>query len=314
MIAFVLSGGGNRGAAQAGALLALLERGIRPDLIIGTSVGAMNSAALALDPSVAGAQRLGQRWLEARDADIFPGGRLSAAWRVLTGKGGLHDRKNLRRFICATVSGDARHFADVRVPCLVTATVLGAGRLRLFGDDPRESLLDALLASTAIPPLFAPYRYRNEWLADGAIVANLPLGLALDRGADTIYALEIADDPQDFAGPSMGRTLSFSVRAMIGQQHELERRLTAQGRRGLTVHTLSLPCGQRLAYNDFSATPALIEAGYRSAAAYLDALPQPRPSGYRRAVAAARATLQTFAARARPQAGQQALLQWRGER
>lgn len=299
MIAFVLSGGGNRGASQAGALLALLERGIRPDLIVGTSVGALNGAALAANPTESGARALRDRWLRTRREEIFPGNRLTIGWRVLTRKGGMHDRQNLRRFICTAMPTHVRHFADMQVPLLVTATALRQSRLHLFGDDPRESLLDALLASTAIPPLFPPYRYRDEWLVDGAMVANLPLGQALSRGAHTIYALEVADSELPVSGSSIGETLTYSLRTLINQQHELERRLTALGRRGLTIHTLKLTAGQHLAYNDFSATAELVEEGQRSTAAYLDTLPSPRAGSYQRAVAALRASLTALSVRRR---------------
>ncbi|HEU5104188.1 MAG TPA: patatin-like phospholipase family protein, partial [Roseiflexaceae bacterium] len=99
MIAFVLSGGGNRGALQGGALKALLERGIFPDLIVGTSVGALNGVTLAADPTVAGARRLAANWPRIRRDDIFPGNPLTVGWRVLRGHGSLHGQQNLARFI-----------------------------------------------------------------------------------------------------------------------------------------------------------------------------------------------------------------------
>jgi len=302
MIAFVLSGGGNRGASQAGALLALLERGIRPDLIVGTSVGALNGAAIAANPTVPGGRALRDRWLRTRREEIFPGNRLTIGWRVLTRKGSLHDRKNLRHFIRTAMPAHVRHFADVQVPLLVTATALRRSRLKLFGDDPRESILDALLASTAIPPLFPPYHYRDEWLVDGAMVSNLPLGQALSRGATTIYALEVADSELPVSGSNISQTLAYSLRTLINQQHELERRLTALGQPRPTVHTLKLTAGQHLAYNNFSASAELAEDGHRTVHAYLDALPEPRASGYRRAVASLRATLRGLIARRRPAA------------
>src|SRR3954467_5945585 len=107
MIAFVLSGGGNRGALQSGALKALLERGIFPNLIVATSVGALNGVMLAADPTVAGARRrapspavagarrLAASWPLIRRADIFPGNALTVSWRLLSGRGSLHSQENL---------------------------------------------------------------------------------------------------------------------------------------------------------------------------------------------------------------------------
>ncbi len=283
MVAFVLSGGGNRGALQAGAIQALLESGIRPNLIVGTSVGALNAAALAADPTPDGARRLAATWRGVRRANVFPGNPFTVGWRILTGQGSLHGQDSFRRFILSTHPHDVRRFGDLKVPCIVTATALGASTLRLFGEDPKEHLIDAVLASTAIPPFFPPYRYRDEWLVDGAVVANLPLAPAIERGARTIYALEIAADAATVNGRSLTQTLSYSLSAMLSRQHEQERKISALGRqRGVTIHTIRLTGGQGLAYNDFSTTAALVDSGFQAARAYLNSLPAPQPPPHRR--------------------------------
>ena len=81
--AFVLSGGGNRGVAQVGMLRALLERGIAPDVVIGTSAGALNGAALATAPTLERVDRLASVWVGLRGDEVFPGGVLKRAWNVL---------------------------------------------------------------------------------------------------------------------------------------------------------------------------------------------------------------------------------------
>jgi len=303
MIAFVFSGGGNRGAAQAGALLALLERNIRPDLIVGTSVGALNGVPFAVDPSLENARMAVETWKRVRRNDVFPGNPLTVGWRILTRQGSLHGHDSFRRFVLSILPGGARRFGDLKIPCIVTATVLGTGKLRLFGPDPEERLIDALLASTAIPPFFPAYQYRGEWLVDGAVVANLPLAQAFARGARTIYALDIVDEVLPVNGRSLGQTLSFSLRAMLSQQEELERRVVALGRRrGITIHDISLAAGQQLAYNDFSSSAALIEIGYQAATSYLDAQPAPRRAHYRRIAKAVRSAIRTVGMRRAPAA------------
>lgn len=297
MIAFVLSGGGNRGAAQAGAIRALLERGIRPDLLVGTSVGSLSAAALAYDPTIEGARRAVALWRRVRREDVFPGNALTVGWRVLTRQGGLHSRENFARFLRASFPPDLLHFGDLRARCLVTATVLGTCRLRLFGLDPQDSLVDALLASTAIPPFFAPHRVGDEWLVDGAVVANLPLALAAEHGARTIYALQIVSDDVAPSHRSLANILSHSLSAMLSRHDELEHRLAALGRRGIRVHPIRLAAGQDLAYNDFRHTASLIEAGYRAAEAYLDALPAPSVPPHRRVAGAVRAAVRQLGAR-----------------
>jgi NTE family protein len=298
MIAFVLSGGGNRGALQAGALKALLERGIYPDLIVATSVGALNGVTLAADPTVACARRLAESWRHVRRADIFPGNPLTVGWRILIGRGSLHGQERLARFILGQLPPNVRRFKDLKVPCVVTATSLSTGQLRLFGADPSERLLDALLASTAIPPFFPPYRYRDDWLVDGAIVASLPISHAIMRGARTVYTLEIADELTSSTGPGLLHTLASSLNAMLSRQHEQERQITALGRqRGVTIHDIKLSTGQRLAYNDFSRSSALVDAGERATLEYLNALPAPPRSPLARLLPLAYRTLLVPAAR-----------------
>jgi NTE family protein len=278
MIAFVLSGGGNRGALEAGALKALLERGIRPDLIVGTSVGALNGVALAADPTPAGARRLAESWARVRRADIFPGNPLTVGWRILSGQPSLHSQRNFGRHMLATLPAHVRHFRDLKVPCVVTATALGSGRLRLFGDDPNEALVDAVLASTAIPPFFPPYRYMGEWLVDGAVVANLPLSEAIGCGAQTIYTLEVAEELAASARYGLLSTLSSSLSAMLYRQHEQERRAVALAhQRGITIHNIRLVPDRSLRYDDFSRGAELAAIGERAALEYLSALPAPPP-------------------------------------
>ncbi|MFN8567194.1 MAG: patatin-like phospholipase family protein [Kouleothrix sp.] len=297
MIAFVLSGGGNRGALQAGALQALLERGIVPDLIVGTSVGALNSVVLAADPTAAAARRQAEGWAHIRRSDVFPGNTLTVGWRILTGQGSFHSRESFARFVLATLPPNVRRFKDLEVPCLVTATALASGRLRLFGDDPNERLLDALLASTAIPPFYAPYPYRNELLLDGALVANLPLSHAIARGARTIYTLEIIDDMATSGRPGLIYTLTSSLNAMLNRQHEQERHTVALAHaRGITIHDIRLTSGQNLVYNDFSRSAALVAAGERAALEYLDALPAARPAPLARLTESLRMAIRTAAA------------------
>ncbi|HEX9373730.1 MAG TPA: patatin-like phospholipase family protein [Roseiflexaceae bacterium] len=297
MIAFVLSGGGNRGALQAGALLALIERGIRPDLIVGTSVGALNGAALAADPTLEGARRLAEQWRRVRRADVFPGNPLTVGWRILTGQGSLHAQANFGRMVHGTLPAGALRFKDLKVPCVVTATALSSGRIRLLGADPDERLLDAILASTAIPPFYPPYRYGDELLIDGAIVANLPLSLAIVRGARTIYALEIVDGMAAGGGAGLFHTLASSLTAMLNRQHEQERRTVALAhQRGVTIHDIALTSGKNLAYNDFGHSAELVEAGRRATLEYLDTLPAARPQPLSRLALRLRSALRPLAA------------------
>jgi NTE family protein len=170
-----------------------------------------------------------------------------------------------------------RRFKDLKVPCIVTATSLSTGQLRLFSTESNEPLLDALLSSTAIPPFYPPYHYQDELLVDGALVAKLPISQAIMRGARTIYMLEIVDEISLAAERGMLGTLASSLSAMLSRQHAQERQITALGRkRGVVIHDIPLISGQHLAYNDFSHGAELVAAGERATLAYLDAHPAAR--------------------------------------
>ncbi len=109
MIGFVLSGGANRGALQVGALQSLVAHGIKANLVAGTSAGALNGVYYACDPTPAGLEQLAQKWLNTRKNDVFPGNKLTMAWRVLTGQDSLVSGDNFRRTLAALHSAGSAH-------------------------------------------------------------------------------------------------------------------------------------------------------------------------------------------------------------
>ncbi len=97
--AFVLAGGGNQAVCQVGMLKALFERDIVPDVLVGTSAGACNASVIASMPSLAGVEHLVETWRSLRGEEVFPGGRLSRAWNLLTRDDHLFDNEGLRALI-----------------------------------------------------------------------------------------------------------------------------------------------------------------------------------------------------------------------
>ena len=179
--AFVLAGGGNQAVCQVGMLKALLERGIVPDVLIGTSAGACNASVIATMPNLAGVQRLEETWHSLRGDVVFPGGRLSRAWNLLTRDDHLFENDGLRALI-ANGSTPAT-FSELRVPLRVVACDLDTGEEVVFAAGPLEP---ALLASTALPGLFPPIRYDGRVLVDGAVVDTVPLSHALAGPVDRV--------------------------------------------------------------------------------------------------------------------------------
>lgn len=277
MLAFVLSGGGNRGALEVGALRVLIERGIRPEMLVGTSAGAANAAMTASDPTPEGVQRLVNAWLEATKDDVYPGNRLIAVLRSLLRQDSMFPNHCLCRFIRARLPAGVRTFADVRGARLyITAVELSTGELRIFGDDPADLLLDAIMASMALPPYLPPWRCDGRWYIDGGAAACLPLSVALERGATEIYALDLTYT--GFARASIHGVIPILFQAADIMVHQLRRRDLAEARRqlGARLHYVSLALEENLSPFDFCHTEELIAEGERRMAAYLEA--QPRSS------------------------------------
>jgi NTE family protein len=184
-VGFVFSGGGPLGALQVGALQALFERDIRPDLAVGTSVGALNATWLAMDPSSAGVAHLESSWRNMKEGDLFPGGRYRASWaRMLVRGNRVFENTALRRTIENSL-GPAR-FEDAQIPLAVTATELETGAEMLFTSGP---VLEPLLASTAMPGIFPPVEVDGRTYIDGGVANNVPIAPAATLGATTIYVM-----------------------------------------------------------------------------------------------------------------------------
>jgi NTE family protein len=183
--AFVLSGGGPYGALQVGMLKALLERDIRPDLCVGTSVGALNSVFLAFDPTSGGVDRLSRIWHSLGDDDLFPGARFKTSWaRMLMRGNRVFENSGIRRLV-ETRLGRAR-FEDAQIPLAVLATELETGNETVFrsGD-----IMDPLLASVAMPGIFPPVEIAGRRFIDGGVSDAVPISPAIEMGARRIFVL-----------------------------------------------------------------------------------------------------------------------------
>lgn len=186
--AFVFSGGGPLGALQVGALRALFEHGIGPDLAVGTSAGALNATFVAFDPSLDAARRLESIWLDLHDGDIFPSSRFKATWARMFSRGDrIFDNSGIKRLVESRL-GDAR-FEDAQIPLAVVATELETGAEEVFTSG---ELLKPLLASTAMPAVFPPVEIDGRRFIDGGVSDQVPITPAIALGAKTIYVLNAA--------------------------------------------------------------------------------------------------------------------------
>lgn len=183
-IAFVLSGGGSLGSVQAGMALALAEREIFPDLLVGTSVGAINAGWLAGHPGPDGAVQLADVWRSIRRNDIFPTNLVEG----LRGFLGHRDHLVSSHGVGAVLRKHLMfaRLEDALIPVHVVATDLLTGEVAVLSTgDP----VAAITASAAIPGVFPPVRIEDRVLVDGAVCNNVPIAEAVARGADKIYVL-----------------------------------------------------------------------------------------------------------------------------
>lgn len=263
-VAFVLSGGASLGAIQAGMVEALYERGIVPDLICGSSVGAINGAFLASrPPTVETARELADVWRGLRRSSVFPTNPVTGLLGLAGRRDSLLPDSGLERVVRRQLQFD--RLQDAAIPLHVTATDLLTGEaVRLSRGDAQ----DAILASAAIPGVLPPVAWHGLHLVDGGVADNTPLTHALELGASEIYVLPtgsacaLAEPPHGAIG-MMVHAITVLIRRRM-----FDDILNHAGGAELTV--LPPPCPLTVLPLDFSRADALITTARADARAFLD--------------------------------------------
>ena len=256
--AIVCSGGGNLGAAQAGMLRALLEGGIIPDVLVGCSVGALNAAFLAVDPTPARAVELEGIWRSIASADVFAGSRRSVATHLLRRDDHLYEADGLRALIARCVPLD--DLAKTAVPLHVVTTDLEAGAVAWWTSG---SPSDVLSASACLPGLFPPVHLAGRLHVDGGVLCPVPVGHALALGAERVWVLDVSAE-RATSLPDKPSALDVLLAAFAASRKALladTATITAPGQQVIRC-TVDNPSG--LDVRDFSRTAELIDAGERA--------------------------------------------------
>jgi len=259
--AFVFTGGGSLGAIQVGMLRVLLASGVRPDFVVGSSVGALNASYFASLPTVEGVAKLERIWTGLRRSDIFPF-TFASVIGMLTHPGNLVHPGGLRNVIEANLP--FARLEDTQIPLHIMATNLQGSGVRLSAGP----AVDAILASTAIPGIFPPVEIEGEPLIDGAVAANTPMRLAVQLGASRIiilptgYACALKEPPKSAVGKAL-----HAVTLMIAWQlmHELEHIPS-----DIQVHLVPTLCPLAVSPFDFSSSRELIERAARSSQKWME--------------------------------------------
>lgn len=279
MKAFVLSGGGNYGALQAGALEVLLDRGIHPDILVGVSAGALNAAFLAADPTVERVYQLQEVWCASAPKFFKPPNHVSMLLRLFRRQDGLLTNDSLQHFVRTWAPTEFGCFRDIRQCQLyVIASRLADGTMRVFGENDADSLFDALMASTAVPPLFPPWSIDGEAYVDGGISSDLPILVAAQHGADEIYALQATLHPERLQKTPKGviEILARVFSALIDRSVQYEIAALRQ-HHNIRFHHIRLYPSANPGLWDFTHSAELIHDGRQLTEEYLaSVVPKPQ--------------------------------------
>ena len=264
-LAFVLGGGGARGAMQVGALRALLEAGLKPDLLVGTSVGAINATGLAVwGINQAGLEKLEHAYQLMEDSKLMDPRLLQFAWNAVSKRQDDRSHRSAREILIAAGITPEFRFGQIQNVRLATiAADLDAGEPTIYGLDPEHSVLEGVIASFTIPPWFAPIEKDGQYIIDGGALSNLPIHPALTLGATEIIALDL-QDPDSFADLSKttGPLLPKLATAIFQRQLGLEMELAAA--RGVSVRHISLRSKPAVPLWDFKNHRELFKVGYET--------------------------------------------------
>jgi NTE family protein len=268
--AFVLGGGGHLGAYEVGMLRALLEAGIKPDLVLGTSVGAINGSVLAADPSSESVARLEELWGGLSSGGVFEASLLTRLGTAARSRTHLYSNATLRRMLEADLP--VARIEELTVPFQCVAASIERAAEHWFSRGP---LVEAVLASCAVPGLLPPVALDDEHYLDGGLVNSVPVGRAIALGARTIYVLHVGRLEQPLRPPRLPWEVA-TVAFEIARRHRFARDV-ADLPDGIRVHLL--PTGieaggsgswqQYVRYRSFSDTRSRIERAYAASAAYL---------------------------------------------
>jgi NTE family protein len=226
-IGLVLGGGGARGAAHVGVIGVLEEAGVRPDFIVGTSMGAIVGGLYAAGLDAAALQRVlenmdwdrmfaddpGRRDRTMRrkqlDRDFVVPRRLGFSRRGLTAPLGVlqgqHFDTALKRIVGQTVT--VQDFDQLPIPFRAVATDITTGEPVILGSG---SLVQAIRASMSVPGVFAPVLVEDRLLVDGGLAMNIPVQVAREMGADVLIVVDLSQ-------PLLGREAIDSILKVTDQ-------------------------------------------------------------------------------------------------
>jgi NTE family protein len=261
--ALVLAGGGSLGAVQVGMLQALVEDGIRFDLVVGASVGAINGAYFAARPNAQGIAELADFWRGLRKADVFPFSVIDTLTAILRRRGYLLRASALQNLVRRSLP--VKLIEDTELPLYIVTTNLLSGAEELLSSGSAEQ---ALLASAAIPLVFPPVRISNKLLIDGGVASNTPIASAISLGATRVVVV-----PTGFGcacpNPPIGLVALALHTLNLMSMRQLVRDIELYAPRA-SIHVVAPLCPLNASVFDFSQTDQLLERAYQSTQTWIE--------------------------------------------
>ena len=251
---FVFSGGAVRGAAQIGMLKALCEAGIKPDAVVGVSIGAMNGFWFACSPQLGQVDELEKLWLQAVEEPPISGNALRRVASILRGKPSFDTGEKLRKFLEDNVPVEKLN--QTAVPFHLGTTNASTGLIKWWNKGPS---VDLLLASAALPGLLPAVQLGdNDYHLDGGVVSNIPLRKAVSMKPTKLVVLDVASR---FLPPEKQTAISLMMIGFRAASAELSRQEWADVPKNVKVLHIALQDPDGDLDIDFQNVPDLIKEG-----------------------------------------------------
>ncbi|MBD8089859.1 patatin-like phospholipase family protein [Pseudomonas fluorescens] len=261
--ALVLAGGGSLGAVQVGMLQALVEEGIRFDLVVSASVGAINGAYFAARPNAQGVAELADFWRGLRKSDVFPFSVLDTLTAILRRRGYLLRASALQNLVRRSLP--VKLIEDTELPLYIVTTNLLSGAEELLSNGSAEQ---ALLASAAIPLVFPNVRIGDKLLIDGGVASNTPIASAVSLGAKRVVVVPTGFGCACPSPPSGLVALALHTLNLMSMR-QLVRDIELYASRA-SIHVVAPLCPLNASVFDFSQTDQLLQRAYQSTQTWIE--------------------------------------------
>ncbi|HUU78091.1 MAG TPA: patatin-like phospholipase family protein [candidate division Zixibacteria bacterium] len=259
--AFVFSGGASLGALEAGALKAIVEEGIKPDLVLGTSVGSLTGAMFAFNPTMEAVKIIEKVWLNIKVWNVFSPSPITPVVNFTTSGQYLISPKNLRKLILENIP--YTRIEETQVPLYIIGTDIKSGVEVVFD---KGLVIEALLSSTCIPGIFPPQHMKGFAVVDGGLLNNTPISTAVRLGAERVIVFPIGVPSPEQEPKNLLEILIRTFIYLLNRQLATDIQLY---KNKVDLIIVPPPDSVNVGPHDFSKSKFLMDEGYKKAKEWL---------------------------------------------